>query len=93
MPDYADLEIGLHRRDAENYVIELRFSQPESDADTRLLQTTPVLQFDFDALREYSLNDVRYGQLLAEQLFADPDARERVGDAVEGTPAPLTRGA
>ena len=33
----ADLEIGLHRYDAESYSVELRFSHPESDADVRLV--------------------------------------------------------
>ena len=72
MTDYVELEIGLHRRDAENYAIELRFTQSESDADTRLLRSVPLLQFDFDVLREQSLNDARYGQLLTWALFADP---------------------
>ncbi len=38
MTEFADLEIGLHRRDASVYVIEFRFSQPNSEADVRLDQ-------------------------------------------------------
>jgi hypothetical protein len=38
MDDCADLEIALHRPDADSYRVELRFSQPESDADIRLVQ-------------------------------------------------------
>ena len=38
MTDYADLEIGLHRRDADSYGVELRFSQPKSDAEVRLVR-------------------------------------------------------
>ena len=30
--DYIDLEISLHRRDADRYAVELRYSDPESDA-------------------------------------------------------------
>jgi hypothetical protein len=37
MTAYADLEIGLHRRGTGSYAIELRFSQPESEADIRLI--------------------------------------------------------
>ena len=44
---YGELEIGLHRRDAEHYQVELRFSQPESDADVRLSRGEPALaRFD-----------------------------------------------
>jgi hypothetical protein len=35
MRDYADLEIGLHRRDRKGWTVELRFNNPESDADER----------------------------------------------------------
>ncbi len=38
MAEYADLEIGLHRRDAGTYTIDFRFSQPNSEADVRLGQ-------------------------------------------------------
>jgi len=30
---FADLEIGLHRSDADSYRVELRFSQSEIDAE------------------------------------------------------------
>ncbi len=36
MKPSADLEISLHRHDAESYLVEFRFSQPDSDADIRL---------------------------------------------------------
>jgi len=72
MPSYADLEIGLHRYDADNYLVEMRFSQPESDADTRLLRENPVLNFDVRALRQHHLDDVAYGQALTQILFGPP---------------------
>ena len=34
--EYADLEIGLHRRDAVTWNVELRFSLPRTDAETQL---------------------------------------------------------
>lgn len=38
MTGYADLEIGLHRRDAENYGVELRFIHPDGDAKVSTLR-------------------------------------------------------
>jgi len=73
MTDCADLEIGLHRRDADSYGVELRFSQPGSDADVRLVRGGPSLvHLDFERLRALSLDSAAYGQLLGESLFADP---------------------
>jgi len=72
MTNYADLEIDLHWRDADNYSVELRFSQPESDADVRLVQGGPSFaHFDFERLRALDLDVAAYGQLLGESLFAD----------------------
>ena len=73
MAEYADLELGLHRRDASSYAVEFRFSQPGNDADIRLGQGNPaVAQFDFEQLRAHSLDAREYGQLLTQSLFADP---------------------
>ncbi len=82
MKGYADLEIGLHQRDADNYDIELRFSQPESDADVRLGRGGPSLaRFDLEQLHALSPNDADYGQLLSRSLFADPDAQTTFAQA------------
>jgi hypothetical protein len=73
MAEYAELEIGLHRRDSNSYAVELRFSQPESDADIRVGLGQPiVVEFDLSALRAKSLDAAAYGQALAGMLFADP---------------------
>ena len=88
----ADLEIGLHRRDAESYAIELRFSQPKSDADTRLTANTPILRIDVAALRERSVNPKDYGQRLTDFLFADPavkSAFDRACGCAQEQMAPL----
>jgi hypothetical protein len=70
MKKYADLEIGLHRRDAERYQIELRFSRPDSDTDDRLARGGPLFaRFDTARLRSLTLNNAAYGKLLAESLF------------------------
>jgi hypothetical protein len=72
MMDYVDLEIGLHRYDTDAYAVELRFSQPGSDADVRPARDTlPLARFDFARLRELELDISGYGQCLAAGLFAD----------------------
>jgi hypothetical protein len=82
MTDYADLEIGLHRRDADSYTVELRFSQPESDSDVRLVQRGPSLaRFDLERLRTLQADDVAYGQLLSESLIGDPDVKTALAQA------------
>jgi hypothetical protein len=73
MTAYADLEVGLHRRDSDSYAVELRFNRPDSEADVRLIRGDPSLvQFDMDRLRTLALDDAAYGQLLSQCLFADP---------------------
>ena len=83
MTAYADFEIGLHRRDAEHYGVELRFIHPGGDADVRLTSDRSVtLQFDLGRLREMALDTEAYGQFLAESLFADPDVRTAFAQAI-----------
>jgi hypothetical protein len=82
MSIYADLEIGLHRRDATNYVVEMRFSSPQSDADIRLTRREPVfIQVDPDLLRSYALDPDGYGKHLSERLFASSDVAKVFGQA------------
>ena len=76
MTQYADLEIGLHRRDADRYHLELRFSRPDSDTDDRLVQGDALwVKFDWEGLRKQSLNAAEYGKLLGAQLFAAQEVR------------------
>jgi hypothetical protein len=74
MPDYADLELGIHRWDADSYSVELRFTQPESDADIRLArgsgQPNP-LRLDQARLLELASDPAGYGAYLGAALFAD----------------------
>jgi hypothetical protein len=83
MSEYADLEIGLHRYDDIHYMVDLRFSHPQSDADIRLLQSsTPALAtFDSEALREAQLDATAYGKLLSEHLFAEPSVQQGFAQA------------
>ncbi len=78
---YADLEIGLHRRATETYVVEMRFSQPDSDTDVRLVQDTALVRLDAARMREELLDATGYGKALSESLFAEPAVQAAFGQA------------
>lgn len=74
--EYADLEIGLHRRDARSYAIEFRFTQPNSEADIRLAQSQPAqAAFDLTELGNLAYDPAAYGARLTDCLFADTAVR------------------
>lgn len=76
MTDYADLEIGLHRRDGESYAIDFRFSQPNSETDVRLGQgRLSALPADLNGLGNLVYDPTTYGESLTRLFFADPDVR------------------
>ena len=73
--EYADLEIGVHRRDADRYQIELRFDRPDSDTEDQLARgKTLYVQFDMEGLDSLKQDDDAYGKLLGESLFAAQEA-------------------
>lgn len=88
MRKIADLEIGLQYRDEGSYAVDIRFTDPDSEADNRLgpgKKTYAV--FDFKALGELLDDPDQYGEKLTAGLFSDPDVRiafqnacARVGD-------------
>ncbi len=78
MSTCADLELSLHRHDAETYTVELRPTLPESEADLRLGARPAAL--DVDALRAYA-DPVEYGRALTANLFADPALRAAFAQA------------
>jgi hypothetical protein len=78
----VDLEIGLHRRDVDNYAVELRAIPPESDAEVRLVRSGQALaQFDLERLRGLAADPAAYSQALSESLFADPAVRSAFAEA------------
>ena len=79
--ELAELELGLHRRSAERYSVELRFTQPNSDADIRLAGQEVVAAFDVAALRVLEGDPPAYGRALADQLFAAPALRSAFAQA------------
>jgi len=73
MNAYADLEISLHRRDAGTYAVDLRFSQPDSEADIRLGQGNPAsANIEINELQNLSFDPGAYGQKLTQNFFSDP---------------------
>jgi hypothetical protein len=79
--NFADLELSLYRRSEERYGVELRYTQPGSDADIRLAGQEIVVNLDFDRLRQSELEPLEYGQLLTELLFASPALRSSFAQA------------
>ncbi|MGE5154021.1 MAG: CHAT domain-containing protein [Bdellovibrio bacteriovorus] len=69
---YPELEIGLHRVQADAYQVELRFLDPASDAETAPHRSPCPL--DIQGLLPLQQEAERYGRALAAQVFADPDA-------------------
>jgi energy-coupling factor transporter ATP-binding protein EcfA2 len=78
MSTCADLELTLHRHDAETYTVELRLTLPDSDADVHLGARPAPL--DVDALRAYA-DPVEYGRALTASFFADPALRAAFAQA------------
>lgn len=73
MTDYADLEIGLHAREHATWAVEFRFTQSNTDADTRLDSRGPLhVTIDPDALRQLGDDDRAYGEALGQALFTGP---------------------
>lgn len=76
MTEYADLEITLNRWNADTYRVELRYTQPDSDADIRLAPGTPALaRFDPVQLQMLALDPTAYGTLLGANLLGDQNVR------------------
>ena len=75
MTDYADLEIGLHRRDGVTWRVEVRYSQQESDADINV-EGALTVDIDPSELEELELDPEAYGRTLGQALLGGD-----VGDA------------
>jgi hypothetical protein len=96
---YAELEISLSRSGGGElstsrvYGVELRFTQPESDADVRVGgRQASVSRIDLELLAGLNHDQAAYGRALGEGLFAAPEVTEALGKAVtaaESLGAPL----
>ncbi len=70
---YAELEVSLHRVQAEAFQVELRFSTPQSEAELPPARGLAALQ-PAQLLTLHS-DPAAYGKLLTKQLFADPEVK------------------
>lgn len=87
MPDKtpaADLEIGIHRRTAGGYSIELRFNQSASAAEVRY---DGAATFDLKQLQQQQLDPLAYGRVLSEQLFAEAGLLQHIAAAYSAAQA------
>lgn len=73
MDKYADLEIGLHGRGGNNFIVEFRYRPPDSAAESRL--GDGHANIDWNELKELAYDAGAYGQKLTDSLFADPSVR------------------
>jgi uncharacterized surface protein with fasciclin (FAS1) repeats len=82
MAEYANLEIGLHRREPGSYGVEFRYNQPNSEADVRLGNGQPHhAVIDIDALNEIAHDHESYGRKLTEYLFGQSSVQTAYAQA------------
>ena len=82
MNEYAELEIGLHRREAGVYTLDFRFSQPDSEADIRLGQDQDLqASIDLEELQNLTLDAKAYSQKLTADFFSDPNVKSAFAQA------------
>lgn len=68
----ADLEIGVHRRDGQNYAIEMRLLPPGADEEVR--PNSGAMHLDLDALRAM-VDDKLYGTRVGGALLEDENVK------------------
>ena len=74
---YGEIEIGLHRVQPEAYEVELRITDPETDAE--IAPARGQTRISLDKLQVLLYSPLDYGQTLTDQLFQDPKLREFYG--------------
>ena len=79
MRDYADLEIGLHRREVDSYGIVLRFNPPEVKGEEEVfnfLSPSAPLHFNRAELLPTVHDPSAYGKVLSQSLFSNQEVKE-----------------
>lgn len=83
MSTSPDLEIGLHRREADAYSIELRFSHPGAEAETRPTSgELPRIQADLAKFQQLIRNPAEYGTALWTTFFGEPNVQSAIAQAL-----------
>ncbi len=73
MKVYAELEVALHRGRTDAYQVEVRFSDPRSEAE--IPPQRGLAPFDAEVLLSLQNDPEAYGKRLAEMLFNDAGVR------------------
>ena len=73
LSQYAQIEIGLHRSQAEFYDLELRITDPEFESEIAPFRGRAYLELD--SLRANLHWPERYGEELTKQIFSDEGVR------------------
>ncbi len=87
---YPELEIGVGRESGGRYRVELRFSDPKSQALPA--PATGLSELNLDDLTQLRLEPDSYGKALAHQLFAGGDSEamyQRAKAVAEDQEVPL----
>lgn len=82
--NYAELELTITRRDGERYAAELRYSQPGSDADIRLMRDAALIRIDHAQLAGLAVDPPAYGRALGAAIFSDETLRRGFESARAG---------
>lgn len=92
MTDIADLEMSLNKAVGGKYSVELRFTLPKSDAETRIGADVPILaEFDLATLQGLIGDPAEHGKLLTGSLFADEKLRTGFAQARASAGAAVLR--
>jgi hypothetical protein len=79
MQAYADLEIELHRREADSYGVVLRFTPPEVRGEEEVLNflsPSAPLHFNRAELLPTVHDPAAYGKVLSNSLFSNQEVKE-----------------
>lgn len=71
MTRYADLEIRLHRRQEQEYMVEFRYKPPDSAAESQ--PGGGLATINLAELGQLALDPGQYGQALTDSLFVEPN--------------------
>lgn len=70
---YPEIEIGFHRQDTASYAVQVRFRDPEDEAEQRA--DVYPMRFAFETLRGLQNDPAAYGMQLGKDLLGNPDVR------------------
>ncbi|MBX0331360.1 AAA-like domain-containing protein [Oscillochloris sp. ZM17-4] len=73
---HLELEIGLYQHRKDTHDVVVRFTDLDPQVEGGPPPEHGLVRFDFEKLRELTLNPIEYGKLLAQNLLADPAIKQ-----------------